>query len=112
MKTLEFREEASFEIIVPQPGGSEKTEKLTYPSLMVQALDTPPQGGFDRATSRDRNKTAIKIEEAVKDKKESVELEDAEMSVLYQAVMDWRIAFRHPGFDKFWDYIEEVQEDR
>lgn len=111
MKTVEFRKEGSFEVTIPQSGGTEITEKLTYPNLMVQALDTPPPGGFDRATSRDRNKVVAKIEEAVEDKKESVELEDAEMAVLYQAVMDWHIGVRHPGFDKFWDYIEEVQVD-
>ena len=112
MKTVEFRKEDSFEVTVPLRDGTDRTEKLTYPDLMIQALDSPPEGGFDRDTSRIRNKVAVKIQEAVKDEKESVELEDAEMATLYQSVISWHIAVRHPGFDKFWDYIEEVQEDR
>ena len=112
MKTVEFRKEDSFEITVPQPGGTEITEKIVNPNLMIQALDSPPPGGFDRGTSRDRNKVVAKIEKAVEDEKESVELEDAEMATLYQAVENWHIAVRHPGFDKFWDYIEEAQVDR
>ena len=98
MVKVEFVEEFKVKI-------AGKTSKMTYPALMIQALDAIPPMGLGRELSRRRNKAAAAIEEAVAKRQDYVDLEDAELITLQEALAIWSIAVRHPGFDKFWDYI-------
>lgn len=86
MKVIPINVTAAIEI-----GGHR--QELSYPQLIRNCLDTPPEGGFKFSDMRDRLKIADKLDEAAKKDAKSIKLEDAEYATLKVAVekMRWAV---------------------
>lgn len=77
------------------PDGKEATAK----DLLLLCVDFPPQGGFDQATQRARNRVAAILEKT--EAGAELSFEDADYTVAQDAVKLMRWNARHYDFDKF-----------
>ncbi len=75
-------------------------KNATAKDLLLAAVDQSPQGGFDLATQRARNRVAAKLE-GLADGAE-IELEDSDYATAQEAVKAWRSGIRHKDIEQFY----------
>jgi len=76
-----------------------KAEPVSVAKLLLQALNTPPQGGFDLATIRARNRVSV-VAESVDDGG-TISLEDADFQTAKEAVAATKWSIREPFIVEF-----------
>ncbi len=80
---------------IPLAGGKNATAK----DLLLLCIDHQPQGGFDLATQRARNRVAAVLEKTTEGAE--IVLEDADHTTAQEAVKAMRWAGRHADIVKF-----------
>ncbi len=80
---------------IPLPGGKNATAK----DLLLLCIDNQPQGGFDLATQRARNRVAAVLEKT--EDGAEIALEDADYATAQDAVKAMRWSGRHADIVKF-----------
>lgn len=78
------------------PNGRNATAK----DLLLAAVDQSPQGGFDLATQRARNRIADKLEKTADGAE--IELEDSDYASAQEAIKAWRSGIRHKDIEQFY----------
>ncbi len=78
------------------PNGRNATAK----DLLLAAVDQAPNGGFDLATQRARNRVADAVEKVAEGGE--IVLEDADYTTAQEAVKAWRSGIRHKDIEQFY----------
>jgi len=84
----------------------EGKQKCHYKELIISALDNPPQQGFLPSVMEERNRVVKKLKSA----KGTVKLEDADFTVLHNAVKALPFRVRDEGFTEYWNHLDWVEE--
>lgn len=83
-----------------------KEKKMTYKDILKLILDLPPEKGYSITEMRQRLKIYAEIEP---DKKNKINLEDADFSILKKLVLDFKWAQHHKDIVAFVDHIESLK---
>lgn len=82
-----------------------KESKMTYHDLLKLIMNVPPQNGYTISEMRQRLKIYAELEP---DKKNKINLEDADFAVLKKCVLDFKWAQAHKDIVAFVDHIESI----
>lgn len=89
--------------IVTKEGDSER--KMTYLDLLKLIMNQPPANGYTISEMRQRLKI---FAELVEDKKNKINLEDADFTVVKKCVLEFKWAQPHKDIVEFVDHLESL----